>query len=107
MSEKRRDSHNRYRSVSISFRLSPEERDVLDRKVRLSGLTKREYLAHRCLEEDILVQGNPRVYKALRSEMEVLCEQFLHLAQGCEPSPELLETVRVVTKTYEGMKNGN
>lgn len=45
MSHKRLDQKGRFRSKTIAFRLSPEEAGQLDDYVRLSGLTKREYIA--------------------------------------------------------------
>lgn len=36
--------------------------------MRLSGLTKQDYIIRRLQEKEIVVVGNPRVYKALKSE---------------------------------------
>lgn len=63
------DKHNRWRSRQVAFRLSPEEADLLDTYVKLSGLTKQDYITRRLLEQEIVVQGNPRVFKALRNQM--------------------------------------
>ena len=43
----------------VSFRISPEEALELERVVRLSGLTKQEYITRRILCQDVIVQGNP------------------------------------------------
>ena len=67
MSAKNLDNHNRWRSKTIAFRVSPEENEQIEIAVRLSGLTKQDYITRRLLNRDIVVQGNPRVYKALRS----------------------------------------
>mgnify|MGYP002508753381 CR=1 FL=1 len=45
------------------IRVSPEENEQLEIAVRLSGLTKQDYITRRLLNRDIVVQGNPRVYK--------------------------------------------
>ena len=66
MSAKNLDNYNRWRNRQVAFRLSPEEADLLDTYVRLSGLTKQDYITRRLLNRDIVVQGNPSVYKALR-----------------------------------------
>ena len=41
MSAKNLDRHNRWRSKTVAFRMSPEEADQLDTNVRLSGLTNK------------------------------------------------------------------
>ena len=38
MSEKNRDNKNRWRNVTIAFRMSPEENEELDLRVKLCGL---------------------------------------------------------------------
>ncbi len=37
MSEKNRDNKNRWRNVTIAFRMSPEENEELDLRVKLCG----------------------------------------------------------------------
>ena len=41
----------------------------LETLVKLTGLTKQDYIIRRLLERDVVVQGNPKVYKALRDQL--------------------------------------
>ena len=66
MSHKNLDRNNRWRSKTVAFRVSPEESAQIDTAVRLSGLTKQDYITDRLLCRAVVVQGNPKVYKALR-----------------------------------------
>ena len=72
MSRKVMDCCNRWRSRTVSFRMSPEEDALLDSMVRLSGMTKQDYIIARLLKFEITVQGNPRVYKATKQELAFL-----------------------------------
>ena len=65
MSAKNRDNKNRWRNITVGFRVSPEENELINKAVALSGLPKQEYCYRRCLNQDVVVQGNPRVFKAL------------------------------------------
>lgn len=47
----------------MAFRVSPDEDREIETAVRLSGLTKQDYITRRLLCRDVVVQGNPRVYK--------------------------------------------
>lgn len=48
MSEKNRDDKNRWRNVTIAFRMSPEENEELNNRVKLSGFrTKQDYIIQR------------------------------------------------------------
>ena len=103
MSAKNRDEHNRWRNKTVAFRMSPEESNELDMRVKLSGLTKQDYLINRTLKRDIVVVGNPKVYVALKKKLEeVLIE--LKSSNDAQPSPELLETIKLINKTLYEMK---
>ena len=67
MSVKTMDQQGRWRSTTVAFRMSPEENELLNQLVSLSGLTKQDYIIARLLNKKVIVEGNPRVYKALRN----------------------------------------
>ena len=60
MSAKNLDRHNRWRNITVAFRVSPEEDAQIETAVRLSGLTKQEYITRRLRCREVVVQGNPR-----------------------------------------------
>ena len=62
MSAKNLDKHNRWRNKTVAFRVSPEEDAQIETAVKLTGLTKQDYIIRRLLCRDVVVQGNPRVY---------------------------------------------
>ena len=103
MSAKNLDNHNRWRNRQVAFRLSPEEADLLDTYVRLSGLTKQDYITRRLLHRDIVVQGNPRVYKALRDQLAAVLGELRRMEAGGGVDDELLATIRLITMTLDGM----
>lgn len=88
----------------MAFRLSPEEADLLDTYVKLSGLTKQDYITRRLLEQEIVVQGNPRVFKALRNQMAEILTQLQRIEAGVTPDEELLDVIRFLSKIMDGMK---
>ena len=104
MSAKNLDNHNRWRNRQVAFRLSPEEADLLDTYVRLSGLTKQDYITRRLLNRDIVVQGNPRVYKALRDQLAAVLGELRRKEAGGGVDDELLATIRLITVTLDGMR---
>lgn len=103
MSEKNYDRKGRWRNKTVAFRMSPEENEELDVRVKLSGVTKQEYLINRALEKEIIVRGNPRVYIALKRQLEEVLQELKAL-QGETPSEELLDTICLINRTLYGMK---
>ena len=55
MSAKNLDNCNRWRNKTVAFRVSPEESEQIDKAVRLSGLTKQDYITRRLLCQDVVV----------------------------------------------------
>ena len=104
MSAKARDGQGRWRSKTIGVRISPEENAELDTLVALSGMTKQDYCIIRMLQRDVVVIGNPRVHKALKSQMEQLCQEFERLCNVNEVSTEALHVLEYLAKIYEGLK---
>ena len=104
MSAKNVDKHNRFRSITVGFRVSPEENEQINTAVALSGLPKQEYCYRKCVNRDIVVQGNPRVYKALKDHLEAILDQLKRIEAGQSIDDDLLETITLITKTLEGMK---
>lgn len=105
MSVKVLDRQGRWRNKIVAFRVSPEEDEQLEIAVRLSGLTKQDYIVRRLQEKEIVVVGNPRVYKALKNELEKVLEQLERIEAGAGVSRDLLDTIELVTKTMQGMKD--
>lgn len=104
MSAKNRDEHNRWRNITVGFRVSPEENEQINIAVALSGLSKQEYCYRKCTNRDIIVQGNPRVYKALRQQLVAVLDELKRIENGDHVQDELLDNIRLITRTLEGMK---
>ena len=101
--EKRVDRKGGWRNVIVSFRVSPEENEALNRRVKLSGLTKQDYIISRISECDVIVQGNTRVHKALRDRMDEIISELRSVGAECV-TDEFLEDVKLVAKIYGDMK---
>ena len=106
MSAKNLDSQGRWRNKVVAFRVSPEEDQLLEKYVALSGLTKQDYITRRLLCQDVVVQGSPRVYKALRNQLAEVLEELKDIQEsGIAPAPDLLDLIRLITVTMEGMSH--
>ena len=104
MSAKNRDNKNRWRNITVGFRVSPEENERINKAVALSGLPKQEYCYRRCLNQDVVVQGNPRVYKALKNQMAAIYEELKRLEALSPDNDELLYTLQVIAIILDGLK---
>ena len=104
MSLKNRDNKNRWRNKTVAFRVSPEEDEQIETAVRLSGLTKQDYITRRLMCREVVVQGNPRVYKALRNEFAAVLAELQRIEAGGGVDGELLDTIRLIASIMAGMR---
>ena len=104
MSLKNRDEHNRWRNKTVAFRVSPEEDKQIETYVQLSGLTKQAYITRRLTHKDIVVQGNPRVFKALRNQLSDVLAELQRIASGSEVDEDLLDVIEMIADILGGLK---
>ena len=102
--EKTLDNKGRWRNVIISFRMSPQERDDLNVRVKLSGLTKQDYIIKRLSERAVIVQPNTRVYKALRNQMADILTELRRIENGANIDSDLLDKIQITVQTYNGLE---
>lgn len=104
MSAKNMDNHNRWRNKTVAFRVSPEEDAQVEVAVKLTGMTKQDYIIHRLLCRDVVVQGNTRIYKALRDQFAAVLDELRRIEAGCSVDGELLDTIHMIAEIMDGMK---
>jgi len=103
MSLKVYDGQGRWRAKTVAFRISPEEDEQLEIAVGLSGLTKQDYIIRRVLERDVVVVGNPRVFKALRNQLATVLEELQRIGAGEPLGEDLIDTIELIAGTLAGM----
>ena len=104
MSAKNVDKHNRWRNKTVAFRVSPEEDAQIETAVKLTGLTKQDYIIRRLLCREVVVQGNPRVYKALRDQLATVLDELRRIDAGQAVDDDLMDTIRMIATILSGMR---
>lgn len=104
MSARNLDKHNRWRNKIVAFRVSAAEDIQLETLVKLTGLTKQDYIIRRLLGREVVVQGNPRVYKALRDQLAAVLDELRRIEAGQNMNDELLDTIQMIATILDGMQ---
>ena len=100
MSRKSLDRHGRFRSVTVSFRVSPEESALIDAQVALSGMAKQDYILSRLVNREIAVSPSSRMHKALREHMARVYLELRRIRDGDEISPELEAVIKILADEF-------
>jgi carbonic anhydrase len=91
MSAKLKDDKNRWRNKSVGFRVSPEEWDVINDKVRLCGYGKKQDYIMECLtNHKITAKGNPLMLTQFRADLRKMLAE-LERIDSIEPLDEAIE----------------
>ena len=104
MSAKALDAHGRWRNITVGFRVSPEEDSQIETLVSLTGMTKQDYIMSRLLHRDVVVKGNPRVFKALRDTMGEVLTELRRIEAGESIERELLALIETIAVIMGGLK---
>ena len=54
-----------------------------------------------------MVQGNPRVYKALRDQLAAVLDELRRIEAGSSVNDELMDVIEMIAAIMDGMKEEN
>ena len=102
MSAKNRDNRNRWRNVTVGFRLSPEEAYRLDMQAKTSGMMKQDYILKRLMCEEIIVHPNIRVQKFL-TEYLIELTNALNRIEKIQQDSDVLDNITYLVELISKM----
>lgn len=94
MSQKVYDKKNRWRSKVVAFRVSPEEWEELEDKIKLCGYgTKQDYIIDCLFSNKIQAVGNPMMLTQFRKDFRIIRTELEEIQNADEISQKLIETI--------------
>lgn len=99
---KKKDEKNRKKSACVNFRVTPEEKEIIFNRIRLSGLMIQDYVVQSCMYNQISVVGNIKTFDAIRNEMKTIDEHLMSLKSVDELEMEKLESLRMILEILDG-----
>ena len=103
--KKKKDEKKRKRNIIMNFRVSPEEKQMIEERVRLSGMAKGEYFIQSCMHQKISVLGNVRTFDAIKESVSKLDRKLMELQSVEELDEVTLESLRMVLELLDGIYN--
>ena len=62
------------------------------------------FIQFRQIIKHIIIQGNPRVYKALKNQLEASCAELQRIKKAGDCTPEFLDILNQITLILKDMK---
>ena len=77
---------------------------LIESAVRVSGLTKQDYIIRKLTDREVVVQGNPKVYRGLLLEMRAILDELRRILEGQTVNEDLLTRIDLITSVMIGMQ---
>ena len=98
----------RKRNIILNFRVTEQEKNLIEKRIELSGLKKSDYFIESCLYQKILVKGNIRTSDKMKEQLSRIadalkeCEEenFFGVLSG-EDVIALKTILEMLTKTAQ------
>ena len=104
VSPKMKDEKKRKRSVIVNFRMTPEEKKLLDNRIELSGMQRQDFFIQSCLYQKIITYGNIRTFDVMRKKVVKINKHLNSISKSEELDLEVLESLRMILEMLDGLE---
>ena len=101
---KKKNEKNRKRSVIVNFRVTPEEKQLIDERIALSGLARAEFFINSCMRQKIVTFGNVRTFGEIKRKLAGIDRHLQQIEKSEELDIEVPESLRMVLEMFDGLE---
>ncbi len=107
VSPKKKNEKNRKRNTIVNFRVTPEEKQLLDDRIALSGLARADFFIQSCLHQKVVTFGNVKTFDVMRKKLAVVNKHLQEVSKSEELDLEVLESLRMILELFDGLEREN
>ena len=101
---KKKNEKNRKRSVIVNFRVTPEEKQLIDERIALSGLPRAEFFIQSCMYQKVITFGNVKTFDWMKKKLLVIDEHLQAVEKSKELDLKILESLRMILEMFAGLE---
>ena len=101
---KKKNEKNRKRSVIVNFRVTPEEKQLIDERIALSGLPRAEFFIQSCMYQKVITFGNVKTFDGIKKKLLVIDEHLQAVEKSEELDLKILESLRMILEMFAGLE---
>lgn len=101
---KKKNEKNRKRSVIVNFRVTPEEKQLIDERIALSGLPRAEFFIQGCMYQKVITFGNVKTFDGIKKKLLVIDEHLQAVEKSEELDLKTLESLRMILEMFVGLE---
>lgn len=96
-------NERRKRSMTIAFRVTPEENELVNLLAATAHMTKQDYIMSKLTDTAIVVRPNSRTYKALKDEMAKVYAELSRIRRAGDMDESLVQRVELLADIFQGL----
>lgn len=93
-------NERRKRSMTIAFRISPEENELVNLLAATAHMTKQDYIMSKLTDTAIVVRPNSRTYRALKDAMAKVYAELSRIRRAGDMDESLVQRVELLTDIF-------
>ncbi len=101
--KKKKKEKNRVRNIIMNFRVSPEEKEMIENRIRLSGLAKGEFFIRSCTGQKIVATGNIKTFDAIRESVKEIDKHLLGISMAEELDEGILLELKTILEMLDSI----
>ena len=86
--------------MTIAFRVSPEENELVNLLAATAHMTKQDYIMSKLTDTAIVVRPNSRTYKALKDAMAKVYAELSRIRRAGDMDESLVQRVVLLTNIF-------
>ena len=86
----------RTRKMNMNMHVSEEEKEMIDDRVALSGLSKRDFCVQSLMHQKVVCLGNIRVSTEMQRQLSSIEKRLSEMESSAELDVRLLEKLRMI-----------
>lgn len=102
-----KEKKNRKRSVIMNFRVSPEEKRMIDNRIEQMGLRRGEFFIQSCLHQEMHVTGNIKTFDEMKLRMVKIDKHLQEVKQSNELELQVLIELRTILELLDNIYNNS
>mgnify|MGYP001041305782 CR=1 FL=1 len=104
---KKKNDKNRKKCAYVNFRVTPEEKEVIFKRIALFRMLVQKYVAQSCMHNKVTAVGNVKIFDVIKKEMEAIDRHLLSVQRADELDRKVLESLRAVLEILDRFYNND
>lgn len=99
---KKKKEKNRVRNSYVNFRVTPEQRKIIEQRIALCGMKKQDFYTESLIHQKITAVGNVKTFDEMRRQIRTIDRHLASVERTDQLDLEVLEALRTILEILDG-----